>query len=366
MKSPLVAWSSPAIVSMFMLLLRKWGSGSTRDRRPSAARVCRGGIICQRPGRDLSDLSPPCRLSAWTSVALAFEPVGLWPLMPLASPPLRAGRRAEASARRCCTRLAVRRRSVRARPQLDRHRLHLSGGDAGLARLGRGGAAELYLAVYPALATGLAWRFGQRSPLALVLALAGGWALTEWLRATMFTGFAWNPVGVSLLDTFWRSARRDRHLRPVDAGGAARRSHLPGIRSQRVAISHFLLGVALLVFLSTRRPRWSPAAQVDPGGPAQHRPGSKWREGLEEEAFRRLTRLSRSSPGARPDPDFSGPKWPSPVAFQLEGPPPARRLRIAAGAARRTLFRPGWICSSPAPFHCGRSSRRIWSGAPTA
>ena len=43
---------------------------------------------------------------------------------------------------------------------------------------------SLYLAVYPALATGLAWRLGGRRPLALVLALAGGWAVTEWLRAS--------------------------------------------------------------------------------------------------------------------------------------------------------------------------------------
>ena len=34
-----------------------------------------------------------------------------------------------------------------------------------------------------------------------MLALAGGWAITEWLRATMFTGFAWNPIGVTLADT---------------------------------------------------------------------------------------------------------------------------------------------------------------------
>jgi apolipoprotein N-acyltransferase len=60
---------------------------------------------------------------------------------------------------------------------------------------------SLYLAIYPALATGLAWRFGKESRVALVLALAGGWAITEWLRATMFTGFAWNPIGVALVDT---------------------------------------------------------------------------------------------------------------------------------------------------------------------
>ncbi|HVF82665.1 MAG TPA: apolipoprotein N-acyltransferase [Sphingomicrobium sp.] len=65
---------------------------------------------------------------------------------------------------------------------------------------------SFYLAVYPLLATGLAWRFGQRSRIALVLALAGGWALSEYLRATMFTGFAWNPVGVTLVETPWRAS----------------------------------------------------------------------------------------------------------------------------------------------------------------
>jgi apolipoprotein N-acyltransferase len=60
---------------------------------------------------------------------------------------------------------------------------------------------SLYLAVYPMLATGLAWRFGQKSRVALVLALAGSWAISEWLRATMFTGFAWNPAAVVLVDT---------------------------------------------------------------------------------------------------------------------------------------------------------------------
>ena len=62
---------------------------------------------------------------------------------------------------------------------------------------------SLYLAVYPMLAAGLAWRFGRQNRLALVLALAGAWAITEWLRATMFTGFAWNPIGVTLADTPW-------------------------------------------------------------------------------------------------------------------------------------------------------------------
>src|ERR1043165_3121669 len=60
---------------------------------------------------------------------------------------------------------------------------------------------SLYLAVYPMLATGLAWTFGRTRPIALVLGLAGAWAVNEWLRAGIFTGFAWNPVGVTLADT---------------------------------------------------------------------------------------------------------------------------------------------------------------------
>ena len=58
-----------------------------------------------------------------------------------------------------------------------------------------------YLAVYPAMATGLAWRYARTDPLRLGLLLAAAWLVTEWLRGTMFTGFAWNPVGVSLLTT---------------------------------------------------------------------------------------------------------------------------------------------------------------------
>ncbi|HEX8214930.1 MAG TPA: apolipoprotein N-acyltransferase [Allosphingosinicella sp.] len=60
---------------------------------------------------------------------------------------------------------------------------------------------SLYLAVYPAMATGLAWRYGRKDRLAFVFLFAAAWIVTEWLRASIFTGFAWNPVGVSLLPT---------------------------------------------------------------------------------------------------------------------------------------------------------------------
>ena len=60
---------------------------------------------------------------------------------------------------------------------------------------------SLYLAVYPALATGLAWRFGRDDRVVLVTVLGGAWAITEWLRGTMFTGFPWNPAAAALAPT---------------------------------------------------------------------------------------------------------------------------------------------------------------------
>lgn len=59
---------------------------------------------------------------------------------------------------------------------------------------------SLYLAVYPAAAVGLAWRWGKPELIPLSLTFAAAWIVTEWMRATMFTGFAWNPLGVTLVE----------------------------------------------------------------------------------------------------------------------------------------------------------------------
>jgi len=61
----------------------------------------------------------------------------------------------------------------------------------------------LYLAIYPMLAAGLMWRFA--SPRAVgdsetalggsyLLVAGAAWIVTEWLRATMLTGYPWNPL----------------------------------------------------------------------------------------------------------------------------------------------------------------------------
>jgi len=109
--------------------------------------------------------------------------------------------------------------------------------DAMPAWLGYGAVLLLsvYLAVFPAVAGGLAWRWGTEagvepaksnrlsqaksrdvdallrpsttlgtngisgSVLPYILFFASAWIATEMLRATLFTGFAWNPMGVAMV-----------------------------------------------------------------------------------------------------------------------------------------------------------------------
>lgn len=60
---------------------------------------------------------------------------------------------------------------------------------------------SLYLAVYPALAALGAWHFRTR-PAAFALAFGGCWIVSEWLRGWVFTGYAWNPLGMALMGPF--------------------------------------------------------------------------------------------------------------------------------------------------------------------
>lgn len=62
---------------------------------------------------------------------------------------------------------------------------------------------SLYLAVWPALAAAAARRIsGQDFGWPFVFALAGCWTIAEWLRAWVFTGYSWNPLGAALLGGF--------------------------------------------------------------------------------------------------------------------------------------------------------------------
>jgi len=64
---------------------------------------------------------------------------------------------------------------------------------------------SLYLALFPAVATlGARAIAGRGRPYILALGLAGSWALSEFLRARVFTGYAWNPFAMVLLGPFDR------------------------------------------------------------------------------------------------------------------------------------------------------------------
>src|SRR5690606_23551223 len=61
---------------------------------------------------------------------------------------------------------------------------------------------SLYLAVYPAFAAGAAKWVAARGGWAMALALAGTWAIGEWLRSWVFTGYPWNPLAMLVLGDF--------------------------------------------------------------------------------------------------------------------------------------------------------------------
>nr|WP_294013637.1 apolipoprotein N-acyltransferase [Sphingomonas sp.] len=227
--------------------------------------------------------------------ALAFEPVGWWPLMLLALAVL-------------CE-LLLRSKSLR--------RALLLGWLFGLGQfvIGLNWIAtaftyqaampawlgwiavvllSLYLAVYPALAAGLGWRLGggRRGP--LLLALAGGWGVTEWLRGGIFTGFSWNPVGVVLADTslLQSSALIGTYglsMLVVLIGGAL---WLAVHRTAWPALAVAAVVVLLWAFPASRVPTsqtaLKPVRIVQPNIGQQ----DKWRPGFSEIAARRLARLS--------------------------------------------------------------------------
>jgi apolipoprotein N-acyltransferase len=158
---------------------------------------------------------------------------------------------------------------------------------------------SLYLAVYPALATGLAWRFKDKAPVALVLTLAGAWPVTEWLRGTMFTGFPWNPLGVTLVDTDVLNAATvigtyGLTILVVFAGGAlwllARKQWRPA-------------GILLAILIAMHFTPWPQTVAAQARNIRVIQPnigqGDKWRQGFSEEAARRLAILSMK-PGPRP------------------------------------------------------------------
>lgn len=64
---------------------------------------------------------------------------------------------------------------------------------------------SLYLAIYPALAAGVAKALARRpDALPFTLLLAAAWILGEWLRSWVFSGYAWGPLSLMLLGPYER------------------------------------------------------------------------------------------------------------------------------------------------------------------
>ncbi|QLC25170.1 apolipoprotein N-acyltransferase [Parasphingopyxis algicola] len=99
---------------------------------------------------------------------------------------------------------------------------------------------SFYLAVFPGVAAALAWRIGKAMPVTFVLLFAAAWILTEWLRATLLTGFAWNPLAAITAGT-------------IGSDGLL----MPGTRViGTYGLSGLLVLLAGAIFLIFRERRW--------------------------------------------------------------------------------------------------------------
>jgi apolipoprotein N-acyltransferase len=153
---------------------------------------------------------------------------------------------------------------------------------------------SLYLAVYPALATGLAWRFGRDNRVSLVLVLGGAWAITEWLRGTMFTGFPWNPAAAVLAPTPLID------IAPLI--GTYALSGLVVLLGGAVWLEYYRRWLPLVVIFGVTALLWLLPSSPVPPDPLTVRDvrivqpnigqQDKWRPGFGEEAARRLATLS--------------------------------------------------------------------------
>ena len=153
---------------------------------------------------------------------------------------------------------------------------------------------SLYLAIYPALATGLAWRFGRDNRVVLVTVLGGAWAITEWLRGAMFTGFPWNPAAAVLAPTPLVT------ITPLI--GTYGLSALVLLLGGAIWLEYYKRWLPLVVILGVTTLLWLLPSSAVPADPLTVRnvrivqpnigQQDKWRPGFEEETARRLAALS--------------------------------------------------------------------------
>jgi apolipoprotein N-acyltransferase len=152
----------------------------------------------------------------------------------------------------------------------------------------------IYLAIYPAIAAGLGWRFGRHDRITLVLVLAGAWTITEWLRGTMFTGIPWNPAAAALAPT--------PLITVTPLIGTYALSGLVVLLGGAVWLEYYRKWLPLVMILGVTLLLWVLPSSSVPADPltivnvriVQPNIGQedKWRPGFDQEAARRLATLS--------------------------------------------------------------------------
>src|SRR4051794_33351304 len=158
---------------------------------------------------------------------------------------------------------------------------------------------SLYLAIYPALATGLAWRFGRDDRVVLVVTLGGAWAICEWLRGAMFTGFPWNPAAAVLSPTPLIT------ITPLI--GTYGLSGLVVLLGGAIWLEYYRKWLPLVVIVAATAFLWLLPSSSVPADPLTVRnirivqpnigQEDKWRAGFAAEAARRLAMLSGPATG---------------------------------------------------------------------
>jgi apolipoprotein N-acyltransferase len=205
---------------------------------------------------------------------------------------------------------------------------------------------SIYLAVFPAVACGLAWRWGRADPLRLALVFAAAWIVAEWLRATLFTGFAWNPLGVvtlpilgtarlaTLVGTFGLSG-----IVALAAGGG-----LLALRRRRLPATALLLSGPVAAGLLVQLPAHLAPVAASAPGPLMRivQPNigqeQKWQPGFERDNYSRLIRLT--GPIAREPRLILWPEAAVPDYLQEE---PWARARLARLLGPRDILLTGGV-----------------------
>jgi apolipoprotein N-acyltransferase len=206
---------------------------------------------------------------------------------------------------------------------------------------------SLYLAIYPAAAAGLAWRYGRGRRGVYVLLFAAAWIVTEYLRGTVFTGFPWNPLGAASIDTPLAQAASLVGTYGLGALLVLAAGTLLALTCRR------WIDAALLALLPVAAMAWGllPGGEGAPGALVRIvqpniSQAEKWREDFVEQNYARLIATSRR-PRSEPllllwpevaIPDFLESGYP---AAAYEAPPELVRARLARLLGPRDILLTG-------------------------